>query len=326
MSKKRVITKEEKKIFIRKWILIFFVASLIIFTFILKIQLTKYLNTITNNSNGSSFYFDGVYDKLWPLIIASQILSVFNFLMPLFLIKLLYAVRKHYVIKKNTTYISINELTYYRDLFKDLSPGMISFLVNLGVEYEKDISATLLRLEHQRFISFQNNKTIILENDLSVLKADEIELLNLLKKNIPLTKSTLATWETLVIETVKSKGYITEKSPASLTGNLFNKISFWSLLLFPFLPIILIINLRKISRYPIVSFERTAAGNEMTEKIAAMKNFIRDFSNLSEANKEQVLLWDEFLIYAVILEENTLVIDEIMALFKIKIPPIKVSI
>lgn len=57
---------------------------------------------------------------------------------------------------------------------------------------------------------------------------------------------------------------------------------------------------------------RTDAGNEMAECIYGMKNFIHDFSNLSEEHKEQVVLWDDYLVYAVVLEENQQIVKEIM--------------
>ena len=57
---------------------------------------------------------------------------------------------------------------------------------------------------------------------------------------------------------------------------------------------------------------RTAHGNEMAECIYGMKNFIHDYSNLSQADQEQVVLWDDYLIYAVVLEENQQIVAEIM--------------
>lgn len=59
-------------------------------------------------------------------------------------------------------------------------------------------------------------------------------------------------------------------------------------------------------------FKRTSLGNEMAECIYGMKNFIHDYSNLSEADQEQVVLWDDYLIYAVVLEENQKIIEDIM--------------
>ena len=58
---------------------------------------------------------------------------------------------------------------------------------------------------------------------------------------------------------------------------------------------------------------RTKEGEEMTEYIYAMKNFLHDFSTLSEASKEQLVLWDDFLIYAVVLEENEQILQDIFS-------------
>ncbi len=59
---------------------------------------------------------------------------------------------------------------------------------------------------------------------------------------------------------------------------------------------------------------RTDSGNVMAECIYGMKNFIRDFSNLSQADKEQVVLWEDYLVYAVVLEENQKIVNHITAL------------
>lgn len=60
--------------------------------------------------------------------------------------------------------------------------------------------------------------------------------------------------------------------------------------------------------------KRTEAGELLTAQIYGLKNFIRDFSNLSEAEKEQLILWDDFLIYAVLLEENERIIEDIFSM------------
>ena len=60
-----------------------------------------------------------------------------------------------------------------------------------------------------------------------------------------------------------------------------------------------------------VRLKRTETGEILTEQISGLKNFIRDFSNLVEADKEQLVHWKDFLIYAVVLEENERVIEDI---------------
>jgi uncharacterized membrane protein len=42
-----------------------------------------------------------------------------------------------------------------------------------------------------------------------------------------------------------------------------------------------------------------------------MKNFIHDYSNLSETDRRQVVLWEDYLVYAVVLEENEEIVNEI---------------
>lgn len=52
------------------------------------------------------------------------------------------------------------------------------------------------------------------------------------------------------------------------------------------------------------------------EQVFGIKNFIHDFSLLSEKEKEEVMLWNEFLIYAIVLEENSIIINEISKKFE----------
>lgn len=57
---------------------------------------------------------------------------------------------------------------------------------------------------------------------------------------------------------------------------------------------------------------RTDYGNHMAECVYGMKNFIHDYSNLSEADRRQVVLWEDYLVYAVVLEENEQIVKEIV--------------
>lgn len=59
---------------------------------------------------------------------------------------------------------------------------------------------------------------------------------------------------------------------------------------------------------------RTEKGEVLAEQLAGLKNFIHDFSDLSQAEKEKILVWDDFLVYVVILEENKGIIDDIFGM------------
>lgn len=58
-------------------------------------------------------------------------------------------------------------------------------------------------------------------------------------------------------------------------------------------------------------YERTHESKILVEQIAGIKNYIHDFSLLSEKDKENIVLWEDFLIYAVVLEENETIINDI---------------
>lgn len=61
--------------------------------------------------------------------------------------------------------------------------------------------------------------------------------------------------------------------------------------------------------------KRTKEGNILADKLYGMKNFIRDFSNLDEASRKHLVLWEDFLIYAVVLEENDTILNEISKMY-----------
>lgn len=68
-----------------------------------------------------------------------------------------------------------------------------------------------------------------------------------------------------------------------------------------------------INCFSVPKLKRTEAGDQVASYIYGLKNFIHDFSNLSEKDKDYLVLWEDFLIYAVLLEENEMVIDELLS-------------
>ena len=58
---------------------------------------------------------------------------------------------------------------------------------------------------------------------------------------------------------------------------------------------------------------RTPAGEEATECVYGIRNYLRDFTRLPDADRATLMLWDEFAVYAVALGENPHAVDEILA-------------
>ena len=72
------------------------------------------------------------------------------------------------------------------------------------------------------------------------------------------------------------------------------------------------INIKTMNK--VTKLARTEEGNKYTEYLFGLKNFIKDFTILSERDKKSLVLWDYFLIYAVVLEENKKITEEIFSL------------
>ena len=71
-------------------------------------------------------------------------------------------------------------------------------------------------------------------------------------------------------------------------------------------------------------YVRTPKGEELAEKIAGLQRFIHDFSNLSRSQKQEVFLWDDFLVYAVVLEQNENIVKDISGAYKFDISKINI--
>ncbi|MDR0325808.1 MAG: DUF2207 domain-containing protein [Oscillospiraceae bacterium] len=280
-------------------------------------------------------------------------------------------------------YTSVHGIEYYRDFLKGISPADISILMDLQVEDDKDISATLLRLYDKKAVDFERGRIIRSDAGNATLTRGEQELLDMLRQgNGSLTAADKAIWKRNRIEDAVNAGLV-EKDPklekrmpgkhyvsccltgclsgfalpvvAGILGLLFFRLDFdkikrfmtvewgdlsreWysnveylpdlieafqfaalfglALMLcftFPYLWAI-----RNISYYRIRmrnKLIRTAKGNELTEKVAGLKRFINEFSSLSQKRKEEVVLWNDFLVYAVVLEENNRIIRDISGMY-----------
>lgn len=275
--------------------------------------------------------------------------------------------------RQNKKYTSRENIIYYREKLDGISPTTISLMENLKVEEEKDLTATIMKL--------QLNKNIVIEEDTIKIISDDVSNLNNSEKHIfymladgKINKKQIEDWKKIALEEARTQGYIKEQN--SSTGIVIKKIILIALFIvfclgFKYIDddfmilkeqfesveldeelgiyealenenIGLITNLILVSlamlvcgvgmiAWPIFyivyiiryknknnSLKRTTRGEQLTDEILGMKRFLHDFSMLNEADKESIALWDDFLIYAIILEENKTIIDEILEVKNIK--------
>lgn len=60
------------------------------------------------------------------------------------------------------------------------------------------------------------------------------------------------------------------------------------------------------------NYRRTAKGKELLNKSYALKNFLREFSIIKDKTEEELILWEYYLIYAVILDVNVKIKDKVI--------------
>ena len=299
-------------------------------------------------------------------------------------IYLAYRIPRVRIVKNNSKYEIIENITYYREKFKNITPAEISLLTDLEIERKKDLSASILDLYNRKLINFEGKKIIINNYSNTNLRESEKLLLSMLE-NKNYDSYNMKLWQDLcikeaiednlikenkvkpfsrlsivskcfivllvslllgvcyvatpqfqnnykdkekfdeIVENLKESEVITLIKTDKDFRDLFLRtysgamplaiigiIVFTSIAALISMPIYL--KVRKIT-YKIVDkkdkYDRTKEGKILVEQIAGMKNFIHEFSNLSDKEKEAVILWSDFLIYAVLLEENDKIVKDI---------------
>lgn len=251
-------------------------------------------------------------------------------------------------VRDDSAFVPVQDIIYYRDNLGGMAPSLVSLLIDLDLYGKKDIAATLLRMQNKKVICVQENGGIIAtDENVRELDSGEWELLNMVKCGKLNDKRLLSQWKQNRFRDAERLGYIKKQTVnkgkaigislsiavlslavaiglwvAFLSLNYFENMTsfagtvkvFAALLtidLFAFVPFYFGARKAAYYRRGDVLWERTPLGNETAEKIAGLGQFINDFSRLSEAKKEEAVLWEDYLVYAIVLEENEQIVQEI---------------
>ena len=87
------------------------------------------------------------------------------------------------------------------------------------------------------------------------------------------------------------------------------------MILFAFLVFMPYSTIVYISHYKMLNtldpYIRNDEGKMINLKLEGLRKYLVDFSKIEEKTKEQLILWEEYLVYSVILGINTKVIEEV---------------
>lgn len=319
-----------------KWKIIDIVAIIIIC--ILSFLLTALNGTVeeelkyVSSSNDDLLYF--------IVLIICSLPSLLGYVALYFGIR--YTIKK--IEKKNLTYNASKDILYYREALESLTPFEISILTNLNIEERKDVAATILWYQNKKYIDIKNEEFIFYDN-INLTEKDKYFLTFLKTKDLGYLES----YKNMIYEELKIKKYIVEndyhsKTIQSIIKNiliiiglfiltigliLLNVFFIKNMVLQKIIDLViiiidLIITYKKVASFMIgyanrkSKYQRTITGEEKTTYIHALQNFIHDFSNLKDYDKEQIILWEDFLIYAIVLEQNDKIVENIAKMFNEK--------
>ncbi|MDD2519000.1 MAG: DUF2207 domain-containing protein [Bacilli bacterium] len=310
---------------------------------------------IFNNGNGSGndsiWYFGGVF--LFSFLLAILMNSPF--------IAIFIAVKagtKHFGEDAKKQELPTDEnIKYFREILKNVSPAVISYIDDYKFDYYNDIAATILSLKLKKKLSITDNEIIIMNDNTDNLTISEIFVFDTIKNGKLDEAKLISQLPAIISHEAELRGLVEKRK--FMLGNLIKRVIglslTWIVLLLSFInlinflsnpvnkeiveasiiyiiPIILIITpLIFLFSYFILSyiityivknltqrFIRTKVGNELNTKIGGLKNFLDDFTSLDQKQIEHIKQWDEFLIYSVIFKQNKQIVEDVWSILKKK--------
>lgn len=236
---------------------------------------------------------------------------------------------------------------YYRGILQGYSPAVLSFIDDFEIEYPSTIIASLLQLSKNHFITMEQG--VIKKNtneklDDTNLESNETYILNHIKEDRVVLNN--AEFKKQLTEDALKKGLIKniqevnkEKKkkiikaflslfaifsvtfiPINVMGNFKIEGGILPVLLF----LIMVISLLGMFFYPLIlivsyavysiknqncPYVRTEKGEEINKKLEGLKIYLKEYSYLEEKKESEIVIWEEYLVYSVLFNQNTKIME-----------------
>jgi len=204
---------------------------------------------------------------------------------------------------------------------------------------QKDIVAEILQLQNKKIITVNENGIIINEKyDKTKLKQSQQYILDNIQ-NWKLNNINEIVLKEKVKEDALQDGLIEEKNDLkrrqikqiiisvivfalaqwietlifiNLTGNLIMFFTAIAIsIMIAFYPIISIISFIVTTiKYKMDPYFRTEKGNDLNRQLEGLKLFLEDYSLLDKQDKEAIVLWEEYLAYSVLFNQNKKIVEQ----------------
>ena len=246
--------------------------------------------------------------------------------------------------KERIEKVDLKNDNYYREILPRYSPAVLSYVDDFKINKE-DIVATLLMLELKGKIKIKDDSIVLLDDTIENLEENEKYILNKVKEN-NLKDINILEYASIVRNDALKKGLLQEKqgikknikrriivniivylfvligfsmipnflviasgSATMILGFILLMILFAFLVFMPYSTIIYISHYRMLNTLD--PYIRNDKGKMINLKLEGLRKYLVEFSKIEEKTKEQLILWEEYLVYSVILGINTKVIEEV---------------
>lgn len=234
------------------------------------------------------------------------------------------------------------DFKYYHDIIEEYSPATLSFILD-GTEFDKDLGASIIYLINKGYLELQEENKITrtnkdcskLSKDLQLLCNSDINHLLAFRKlntkntdeekQANIASETTSKWISLVEKQAVEAGLVIERKEYRMTSILSilcileviytMSIDAWALFCFSCVLVFILIFV-KIWTFDKNKWVKTQKGYEIFTKIVGLKNYIKDYSMLSDSELKEIAIWDDYLIYAIIFNNTSKLNKEAKEFYK----------
>lgn len=223
------------------------------------------------------------------------------------------------------------EKKYYRDIVSNVTPSQLSYIDDYGIEVKKEIVATILMLKIKNKLQIKKDGIKLNENtDYNGLLKSEEHIMKCLEKGYSPFREKLH-FKNLLMEDLLNSGLIEKETTISLQF-LYEMIR-WGvygiiLVIFSiFVPIdicqmvfralgLVVFIFTFLCYWSASTFSTynklTLKGKNIHEKLNGLRLFLKDYSNMKNKSLNELELWDEYMLYSIILNDNKKVQKEVL--------------
>ena len=242
---------------------------------------------------------------------------------------------------ENKTIIKNIDFDYYREIMHEHSPALLSFILD-GTEPNKDLIASIIYLVNKGYLEFTAENNVQrtekderdLPEDLQFICNNIKEMLDTentktqtLKSGLEVRRSTALSikWVEILEKQAKEKGLVTERTEYRLTSFLtiicLLEIPYTMILEDTLLGmfcgfIVFVLMLLKTGAHSENKWVKTQKGFDIYTKIIGLKNYLKDYSMISERELKEISIWEDYLVYAIMFNNTSNLNKEAMELYK----------